>query len=519
MQYYVTLCNIMQLFRQGENCSSGSAALLLRKVCDQIRKKYSDENQCAIYCYMDDKTIICDPEIAEEVINLTIETAEKYGLKVNKNKSCVLCKTSIPLQEDSDTLQIPIADINQSMKVLGINITENYEEFNNNILERADRFFDSLDEIRVHPEIKHMLLHFCGRPRLQYYCETTPPKFAKDVVKHFQQRMKSSFSKIIGVDNPDLIRDEALYNVHGGNLPDYVSHHEELYNKNISFIELRSNDRPAMGAQKVELISSSIEAFTSLECSHDRQWTHFISQSNVIQLTPLQYSNALAFRMKMIPSVFAAENGDYIKCNCEQLMCIKNLTPTEEIELRKTGQQVPLLQHIIKCPEMHKTYDKNRHDGVKTAIRRIATTYGFSVYDEPAFYDYMDGLHNRPDLTFCIPTQRPYITTDITIVQPHENTSVEYIGRNAAEAAQKKIEKHAAAVHQRNHQFIPFALETTGHFDNGAKELIRILKDTLPYSSRLNFIRDMYGAVSTALAEYRAEILTSTLTRARTRKE
>ena len=96
--------------------------------------------------------------------------------------------------------------------------------------------------------------------------------------------------------------------------------------------------------------------------------------------------------------------------------------------------------------------------------------------------------------------------------------STKQIGLAAAEAANRKILKHSAAVNRRDHQFIPFALETTGHFDRGAKQLINILKETLPFAYKLNFIRDMYGAVSTALAEYRAEVLINTLTNAKTRK-
>lgn len=468
---------------------------------------------------MDDQTIICSPEIVQEVVDVAIDAAEKCGFTINKNKSCVLCKSPIPLQEDSPALQIPIANPDEPMKILGINATDSFEEFNNNITERIDRFFDSLDKIEVHPEIKHMILHFCGRPRIQYFCETTPPKFGADVVNHFQQRLKSSFGKIIGVDEVELIRDEMLFNSHGGNLPDYVSHHEELYTKTTTFVELRSANRPSMEPFTVELISSSKDNFTSLECAHDRHWTHFISPSKVTQLTSVQYRNALAFRMKMIPSLFSKECGDdYLQCHCGQLMCIKNLTKEQETEMNTSGQQVPLLQHIIKCPKMHNMYDSNRHQLVKDAMRTIASSYGITVYNEPHFYDYLDGLHNRPDLTFCISSQRAFITTDITIVQPHENPSVEFIGRAALEAANKKIEKHAAAVHLRNHQFIPFALETTGHFDRAARELIRVLKDSLPFALRLNFMRDMYGCVSSALAEYRAEILTATLTRAKTRK-
>ena len=247
-------------------------------------------------------------------------------------------------------------------------------------------------------------------------------------------------------------------------------------------------------------------------------WTHYISPSNVVQLSPKQYSTALCVRCKLIPDSFKTEVGeDYIQCRCakQQLLYVRNLSREEENEMKEIGQFEPLVAHLIKCPELHRIYDKQRHDLVKDAIRTIATRYGFSVYNEPNFYDYKDGLLNRPDLTFCIPTQRPYLCTDITIVQPDESKPESFqIGLAAARAANAKILKHSAAVHQRDHQFIPFALETTGHFDNGARELIRILKDTLPYSSRVNFHRDMYGAVSTALARYRAEIVQAALTKA-----
>lgn len=333
--------------------------------------------------------------------------------------------------------------------------------------------------------------------------------------------MKSSFGKLIGVEEIDAIDDKMLYNVHGGNLPDYASHHEEMYNKSVTLIELRSNERPStMGILRVELISSSKEDFTSLECSHDRQWTHYISTSNVIQLTPQQYRNALAFRMKLIPSVFANAIGeDYIQCQCEQqpLMCIRNLTKDRQEEADKSGQFVPLLKHLIKCPKLHQQYDSIRHDYVKNAIRRIAETYGITVHSEPSFYNYVGGFENRPDLTFSIPTQRHAIATDITIVQPHPDPGVEFIGRNAMEAANNKIIKHADAIHMMDHRFIPFALETTGHFDRGARVLFSELKNAVPFALKLNFLRDMYGAVSTALAQYRAEILTISLTRARTR--
>lgn len=252
-------------------------------------------------------------------------------------------------------------------------------------------------------------------------------------------------------------------------------------------------------------------------------WTHYLSPSNVEQLTKIQYSVALCIRCKLIPDFFKNEvNRDYIQCKCPgaQLLSVKNLSKEEEKEMKELGQQLPLVQHLLKCPALHHYYDKDRHDMVKDAIRRIASRYGIYVYNEPNFYDYAGGVENRPDLTFCLATRRTHLTTDITIVQPElAKTGSHQIGIAAARAANAKILKHAAAVHQRDHEFIPFALETTGHFDSSAREFIRIIKDSLPFSLKLNFVRDMYGAVSTALARYRAELLVTSLTNAKTRRD
>ena len=159
-----------------------------------------------------------------------------------------------------------------------------------------------------------------------------------------------------------------------------------------------------------------------------------------------------------------------------------------------------------------------RHDLVKDAIRYIANRYGITVTNEPTFYDYEGGQHNRPDLTFCVPYKRCYIATYITVVQPNPKPGVENIGAAAAHAAQEKIKKHTNAVSRRDHQFIPFASETTGDFDRDARNLIKELQMVMPFSRKIPFSRDMYGAVSTALAEYRAEVVINALTRARTMK-
>ena len=83
--------------------------------------------------------------------------------------------------------------------MLGVNITDNFDDHNREMIEKIDRFFDAIDNLKVHPEIMHILLHFCGKPRLLYYCQTTPPKFGLEVVQHFDNKIKNSFAKLIGI--------------------------------------------------------------------------------------------------------------------------------------------------------------------------------------------------------------------------------------------------------------------------------------------------------------------------------
>lgn len=262
-----------------------------------------------------------------------------------------------------------------------------------------------------------------------------------------------------------------------------------------------------------------VESFTSPECAHDRHWTHYVAETSVRQLSALQYRTALAVRCKLIPDNIRDEIGTpALRCDCDKgvLLCCKNLTAQQEAVIRASGTQMPLLEHIVNCAALHKIYYVERHDYVKDALRHVANRYGIRTHIEPNYYAYASGQHNRPDITFCI-QDRAYIATDVTVVQPSDSRDVTAIGVEAAKAAEKKVQKHSAAVHQMNHVFIPFALETTGHMDVGCYTLINQLKNTIPFDRRIDFSRDMKAAVSIALAQYRAEVLLGTLTHVRTR--
>ena len=76
----------------------------------------------------------------------------------------MICKNEIPLRSTTTTnidsaspspisSGVPIADNTKDFKMLGINITNNFEEHNEEMKKKIDRFFDALDNLKVHPEM------------------------------------------------------------------------------------------------------------------------------------------------------------------------------------------------------------------------------------------------------------------------------------------------------------------------------------------------------------------------------
>lgn len=499
---------------QGESSSSQFFCLVMEQVCRLIKEEFPNDNDVEIYCYMDDNSIICDRKIVRKVIDCAIKAARKCGFTVNLEKSSVICKNGIPEpdEDDANLEMVTIDDPNSEFRILGVNITDSFEQYNDSIVKRIDRFFNSLELINLHPELKHLLLNFCGKPRLLYYCETTPPEFGRAVVNHFQNRMKAAFASLIGIKDLSLIRDSMLYNANGGNLPDYASNYDDIYNRTL--IAIQHGD---MRTTMVKLIGESLEEFTSPECSHDRLWSQYTAATTVQQLSVSHYKTALAIRCKLIPECLKQDLDRTVRCGCNQLVSLRNHTPQQELDMQEAGNVItPILPHIIKCPHLHRVHYVDRHDFVKNAIRYVANRYGIRTHVEPTFYHYASGQHNRPDITFCI-QNRPYVAIDITVVQPVDSTDISAIGNAASLAAKEKVNKHQAAVSQMNHRFIPFALETTGHMDVGCFLLFNTLKHSVPFASRVHFMRDMRGAVSTAMAQYRATVLLATLTNIRTR--
>ena len=486
--------------RQGDGPSSYFFCLVMRLARDKIVAKYPNIDKVHNMGYMDDTTLAVDPEIAEEVTLAAIEAFESCGFEVNREKSAILSKNHFMLNnnnnnnnnksEDSATpspsFPIPVADPNQQFKMLGINITNNFDEYNSIIKERINTFFDILGNINVHPEILHLILHLCGKPKLLYYCETTPPQYGKEIVELFDEKAKQAFARLIDVKDATLIKPEILYDRFGGNLPWYSKHHETLYNNCVA--TALTGGRMQNNIQGL-LISSDLQNFKSPECSHDRLWTHWLNPSStkMNQLAPFEYTTALAIRCGLAPDLIVSKMGTAVRCNCNSMIGVRH----------------NLAAHLCSCTEMSKVDFSNRHTYVKHAIRSVLSQYGIQSDNEPNYYNYMVG-NCRPDITVRM-TGTKFIAIDVTIVKP----DAEDTGKAARRAAETKEKTHAAAVAAFDHFFIPFALETTGHMDETCFQFFKLVRNEVQFHHRIQFQRDFFGSISTALARFRATSMIS----------
>jgi hypothetical protein len=129
--------------------------------------------------------------------------------------------------------------------------------------------------------------------------------------------------------------------------------------------------------------------------------------------------------------------------------------------------------HLLRCSSVNGVTWKARHDDVCGVLCRAVSSSGSSVIREPTFYNYEDGRANRPDLTAHLAGSS--IAVDVTIVSAKANA-----GQAAREAADEKIEKHAAAVETYGHTFMALSFESGGHADPAFDRFCRAIGAAAP---------------------------------------
>jgi hypothetical protein len=151
--------NFCEGVRQGDAFSGYFFCILMDAVISEFKEK-CPELTTDIMSYMDDLTITCLPQDVQRVSDAIASALENAGFTINRAKSAVIAKRHIVIPE----CIFPRAQNDKRFTMLGANINDNYDDFNNHQMEKLQKFFDKIDELDVHPHPKYTILRLCGSP-------------------------------------------------------------------------------------------------------------------------------------------------------------------------------------------------------------------------------------------------------------------------------------------------------------------------------------------------------------------
>jgi hypothetical protein len=432
------------------------------------------------FLYIDDATIACDDEKdLEPMLNDVVTALSRAKLLINKEKSAILCPLD-KMPTKTSFADIKVVRPDDYFRVLGGNVCDNYGNYVATAIDKVTKFFDLLTRMHdiLHPQVIFAMLRICGAGKLVFLCSTTPSAVSVPICREFERRVHQLVIKLTGSDSIALspLSKRLIHHRAGLCLPDYVKHAAALLenSKKFSFSQAAKPRRNKLELIDITRLSPEIDAQLGALAN---AWMFF--GGGTIELNPTEFRIAMAVRVRSNP----LNTPLPMACACGA-----------GIDSRAGRDDDPAseyIEHVLKCDLATKYMCSHRHDGVKWALANCARRYGIQVLDEPNFYDYDNGLNNRPDLTFftC-----PPVATDITIVSPWDE-----LGAHAVAARVEKIKKHKDAVAKHGHQFFPFAMEVYGHFDKQATWLINYLAKQLPDHLQSSFKEDTYHDISSAL--------------------
>ena len=467
--------------RQGDATSSFIFCRGLDRVIQNISNAAIERgiHIIALYCYMDDVTIVLGSGQAEEaacMARIVKEEFAKVSMQVNlqSDKSAAMVQGTVGrvITEDGYTLQDPT----HPFVVLGAELSNNITSFVSAQRERHTRFFEGLKRMHIHPAVLFTILRICGNPRLIYLCSVMPPE------EEMQQLVKEFDRNALQVLNgPSLLNGSIkradtplVYDTSGTGFTEYAKVHEQLYSTAaMCASHERTRPPPVELAQTDSNISVQRKA---AERSMAGSWLFWTDTHNGLSGT--EFIQALAIRLGVIRDQVDLP----VTCSCG----------------KTAHEQREFIDHALTCDTFTTYGHVPRHNLVVSALSSTAKTYGIMTVKEPKYYSYESGKRERPDVIF---EATPPVATDVTIVQ-----SAIMVGVQAKAAAEKKRKKHLKAVNNAGHIFHPFALELMGFADESCSDLINAIADgnAMPSWLRFEFARDMFHSVSTAMARGRA---------------
>lgn len=441
-----TTLNMSEGVRQGDSTSTFFFCIAIDPALTKIAERFK------AWMFCDDLTLVIRREEVDEAVAYVTQCFAEIGLTVNPSKTQIFD---------------PRIERVEAFVLLGADLA-NTDEFMNEYIHRQRRYFDTLNSIRLHPQLAVCLLRLCGSPRIKYICSVMPPATTDSLARQFDNWSAAALHNILGVPIGTVPK-EAIHDKLGAGIPNYTDLAPKLFTASQDFALRGIN-------AGLELVTTAASwGATTARHNLDATWLWYDDA-----MTPAEFTTAFAVRLGFVPPHLRLA---YTKCDCGELVT----------------SDASQIRHSFTCDRFTRITHTTRHNNVRDAICRCAATYGITCTREPTVYTYPAG-RRRPDILFHVmPTP---LATDVTIVYPDGDPLAAAIA-----ADEKKRTDHSAAVAALGHGFIPCALEAFGTFGPSATTLIATLSHTLPPLYQVAFRRDMHRAIATAMAQGRSAAL------------
>lgn len=425
--------------------------------------------------YVDDLTIVVPRNQVDTAIQFVTDQFQAIGLRINKTKT----RMFDPLLESS----IPQSR-RQQFKVLGIDLNLS-QSFFDEFMEKQRIYFDTLDNLQVHPHIKFTLLKFCGSPRIKYLCQCIPSHALIHHASNFDKRVEDSFKKLFGIN----VKKEVIHDIQGAGIP--------LYHPNCEAIFFNAK-RLSQGHEPVatELVTrlslaapsdsdtQDTQAISSIHPTARHNLDHHFLFYKPLRMKPHQFINAMCVRLGTVPQHARAWP---IRCDCGTV-------------INNDDDQI---QHTFKCDLWTTFTHTRRHNALRDAVINTAIKFGITTTKEPRFYTYESGKSQRPDATFH--SEPLTVSVDFAIMSP-----THIPGQAIKDEEKRKCKTHDSAVNRLGHSFYPIVCEAYGLMGKQVIHFIDQLCNMITPGQRLQFKREMIYTISNSLAISRANAIVET---------
>jgi hypothetical protein len=283
-----------------------------------------------IYAYMDDLTVLCASEHADQVSNIVIKALSQIGLQVNADKSAILSPSPV-------MCSIPQAPLHKPFVVLGANLSPHPQaktEFMSTLLSKQQNYFHSLKSLPLHPQVLFTILRICGFPRIAYYCCASHPDDTGPLTQDFDSTIKRIIELIVDPSGRTTVGAPLIHSVDGAAAPNYHFNRHLLWTSTKT-MAITDDPQPP----RLSLISEHIT--TTAGAQTDTRWQYYDAHST---MTPAQFSTALVIHLNVVPSHLSLRGT---KCNCGHVYNADEET----------------IEHVLTCDTSTSKTHTHRHDG------------------------------------------------------------------------------------------------------------------------------------------------------------